>query len=156
VAAGRVLEVDVSHEGSVHTHPPAANNYTDTRRVVPKWPRGCGRQSDDERYFSTLPTPPRRIHSSRRIQCLQQARQQRRLAQHLRDIEAARIRNGEPRRSIRLLFRYDPAFRYIIFGEEGYVNPNDLFEREDFPSFGWRIDRRHLQNLQLGGDDATE
>jgi hypothetical protein len=100
--------------------------------------------------------PPRRIRSSRRIQRLQQARQQRRLAQHLRDIEAARIRNGEPRRSIRLLFRYDPAFRYIIFGEEGYVSPNDRFEGEEFPSFGWQIDRRHLQKSQQGGDDATE
>jgi hypothetical protein len=138
-----------------HTHPPA-KNYTDTRHVVPTWPRGCGRQSDDERYFSKLSMPPRRIRSSRRIQRLQQARQQRRLAQHLRDIEAARIRNGEPRRSIRLLFRYDPAFRYIIFGEEGYVSPNDHFEGEEFPSFGWRIDRRHLQNSQQGGDDATE
>ncbi len=33
-----------------HTHP-TAKNYTDTLRVVPKWPRGCGRRSDDERIF---------------------------------------------------------------------------------------------------------
>jgi hypothetical protein len=77
-------------------------------------------------------------------------------AQHLRDIEATRIRNGEPRRSIRLHFRYDPAFRYIIFGKEGYVSQIDRFEGEEFPSFGWRIDRRHLLQPHQGGDEASD
>jgi hypothetical protein len=58
-------------------------------------------------------------------------------------MEAARIRAGEPRRSIRLHSQFDPTFCYILFGEEGYVSPNDPYEGQEFPTFGWRIDRRH-------------
>ena len=94
--------------------------------------------------------PQRAARSSRRLQRLEHARRHRQLAEHLREVEAARIRAGEPRRSLRLHFRFDPTFRYILCGEEGYVNPNDPYERQEFPTFGWRIDRRHylLQNQE--------
>ncbi len=94
--------------------------------------------------------PQRAARSSRRLQRLEHARRQRQLAEHLSEVEAARIRAGKPRRSLRLHFRFDPTFHYILCGEEGYVNPNDPCERQEFPTFGWRIDRRHylLQNQE--------
>ena len=81
---------------------------------------------------------PRR---SLRIHQQRQAQLQRRLADHLREVEAARIRAGEPRRSIRLHFHFDRRIRYFIFGEEGYINANDPFDPDEFPTFGWRVDR---------------
>ena len=92
---------------------------------------------------------------SHRLHRLAHVRLQRRLAEHLREVEATRIWNGEPRHSIRLQFQYDPTFRYIIFGKEGYVVPNDPFEGEELPSFGWREDRRHLLQPQQGGDNVN-
>jgi hypothetical protein len=94
--------------------------------------------------------PQRAARSSHRLQRLEHARRQKQLAEHLREIEAARIRAGEPRQSLRLHFRFDPTFCYILCGKEGYVNPNDPYERQEFPTFGWRIDRRHylLQNQE--------
>jgi hypothetical protein len=87
--------------------------------------------------------PQRTVRRSRRLQRLEHARRQRRLAEHLREVEAARIRASEPRRSIRLHFHYDRAFRYILFGEEGYISPNNPYEGDEFPRFGWQTDRRH-------------
>ena len=69
---------------------------------------------------------PRR---SRRIQRYRHAQLQRRLAEHLREGEAARIRD------------FDRRIRYFIFGEEGYINANDVFDPDEFPTFGWRVDR---------------
>jgi hypothetical protein len=94
--------------------------------------------------------PQRAVRRSRRLQQLKHARRQRQLAEHLREVKAARIRAGEPRQSIRLHSRFDPTFCYILCGEEGYVSPNDPYERQEFPTFGWRIDRRHylLQNQE--------
>ncbi len=43
--------------GSVHTPPLGKKNYTDTRLVAPKWPRGRGRRSDNERNFCIHPCP---------------------------------------------------------------------------------------------------
>ncbi len=63
------------------------------------------------------------------------------MANHLREIEAARLRAGEPRRSIRLHFHFDRRLGYFIFGEEGYVNANDPFDPDKFPLYGWRADR---------------
>jgi hypothetical protein len=88
--------------------------------------------------------PPRRTRSSRRIQRIQDARQQRRLAEHLREIEAEQIWAGEPRRSLRLHFQFAPGFRYWIFGEEGYVLQNNRFEGREFPTFEWRANRGQL------------
>ncbi len=41
-------------------------------------------------------------------------------------------------------------FCYILCGKEGYVNSNNPYECQEFPTFGWRIDRRHylLQNQE--------
>jgi hypothetical protein len=66
------------------------------------------------------------------------------------------IRAGEPPRSLRLHFYFDPGFRYIIFGEEGYVDPNDIFE--EFPSFGWKAarDQGNTPQGEQEGDEASE
>ena len=49
-------------------------------------------------------------------------------------------------------------FRYIIFGEEGYVSPNNRFEGDKFPRLGWKVDRRHLlqNHKEQEGDDASK
>ena len=103
--------------------------------------------------------PPCRTRRSRRIQRIQDARQQRQLAEHLWEIEVERIRAGEPRRSLRLHFRFDPGFRYWIFGEEGYVLQNDRFEGREFPTFGWRANRGQLdarRGTRNEGDNESE
>jgi hypothetical protein len=87
------------------------------------------------------------VQRSHQIQHLEHEQQQRRLAQHLHDGEAERIRAGNPCRSIRLHFRFDRWIRYFIFGEEGYVNRNDLWDSE-FSAYGWRIDHSHLLRNQ--------
>jgi hypothetical protein len=87
------------------------------------------------------------VQRSHQVQRLEHEQQQRRLAQHLRDVEAERIRAGNPRRSIRLNFHFDRRIRYFIFGEEGYVNRNDQWESE-FPAYGWRVDHSHLLRKQ--------
>jgi hypothetical protein len=73
---------------------------------------------------------------SRRLQCQLQCW----LADHLREVEAARLRAGEPRQSIHLHFHFYRRLCYFIFGEEGYINANDPFDPDEFPSFGWRAD----------------
>ncbi len=103
--------------------------------------------------------PQRAARSSRRLQRLEHARRHRQLAEHLREVEATRIRAGKPRQSLRLHFRFDRTFRYILYGKEGYVNPNNPCERQEFPTFGWRIDQRHhlLQNQEGNeGHDRVE
>ncbi len=99
----------------------------------------------------------RGVRRSRQIQCLEHERQQRRLAQHLRDVEAERIRAGNPRQSIRLHFHFDRRIRFFIIGEEGYVNQNDLWDSE-FPAYGWRVDHSHLLRNQeeQEGNNASE
>jgi hypothetical protein len=83
---------------------------------------------------------------SRRLQRLKHEQLQLRLAQHLHDVEAARIRVGRRRRS-----RPRPEHRYFIFGEEGYLKKNDPFEGEEFLRLGFRIDRRQLLQKIEGG-----
>ncbi len=103
--------------------------------------------------------PQRAARSSHRLQRLEHARRHRQLAEHLRKVEAARIRAGEPRQSLRLHFWFDRTFCYILYGEEGYVNPNNPCKRQEFPTFGWRIDQRHhlLQNQEGNeGQDGVE
>jgi hypothetical protein len=110
--------------------------------------------------------PPRKTRSSRGIQCIQDAHQQRQLAEHLREIEAERIRAGEPRRSLHLHFQFAPGFRYWIFGEEGYVLQNDRFEGRKFPAFGWQANwgqldarrgtRNEGDNESIQGADPQE
>ncbi len=60
-------------------------------------------------------------------------------AQHLCEVEEERIRDGEPRRSLRLHFKkYIPDFRYLLFGEEGYATPTDDSDPREFPTYGFR------------------
>jgi hypothetical protein len=89
----------------------------------------------------------RGVRRSRQIQRLEHEQQQRGLAQHLCDGEAERIRAGNPRQSIRLCFHFDRRIRYFIFGEEGYINQNNLWDSE-FPAYGLRVDHSHLLRNQ--------
>jgi hypothetical protein len=61
---------------------------------------------------------------SQRLQRSALVRRQHQLADYLREIKARRIQAREPQRSLCLQAQGDPGFRYIIFGEEGYVNPS--------------------------------
>jgi len=93
---------------------------------------------------------------SRRLLRQRNAQLQRQLANHLREVEAARLRAGEPRRSIRLQFQADRRWRYFLFGEEGYVNANDPFDPDEFPAYGWRADRwREIREEQERQDALT-
>ena len=93
---------------------------------------------------------------SQRIQRIAHERLQRRLAEHLREVEANRVRAGEPRRSIRLHFHFDRRLRYFLFGEDGYINPNDP-GGDEFPRHGWRRDRvREHQEEQAAQGEGTQ
>jgi hypothetical protein len=71
-------------------------------------------------------------------------------------LKRPKIRAGEPPQSLQLHFHFDPGFRYIIFGEEGYIDPNDIFD--EFPSFGWRAarDQGNAPQGEQEGDDASK
>jgi hypothetical protein len=83
--------------------------------------------------------PRRGAQKSRRIQRRQNVQFQQRAAQHLREVEEEQIRDGEPRRSLRLHFRKDnPGFWYLLFGEEGYATHTNDSDPREFPTYGFR------------------
>ncbi len=52
------ISVAIKATGGAFTHtPPWHKNYTDTRRVAPKWPHGRGRRSDNKQNFHIHPCP---------------------------------------------------------------------------------------------------
>jgi hypothetical protein len=73
---------------------------------------------------------------SRRTQRINRPRYQQRLVAHLREIEEARLRAGEPRRSLSLRAA-PPGTRYVLFGEAGCWDPTD-FLGEELPPRGFR------------------
>ena len=83
----------------------------------------------------TQPQQQQRPRRSRRTNRNELARRQQRRVAHLRELEEARLRAGEPRRSLRL--QALPGTRYVLFGEAGYWDPTDLLG-EELPAHGLR------------------
>ncbi len=119
MAVGRVRSSYLSNEGAIGAHPPWLKITLTTHRQAPKWFRGVDAAPIIEMtiflffIFIFLFLHPNR----------------------LRAIEAQRIQANEPRRSIRLQTRQVWRYRYLIFGEEGFIDPRDSIE--EFPSCGW-------------------
>jgi hypothetical protein len=111
VAVGRVRSSYLSNEGAIGAHPPRLKITLTTHRQAPKWFRGADAAPIEMTIFFFL-------HRDR-----------------LRAIEAQRIQANEPCRSIHLQTRQVWRYRYLIFGEEGFIDPRDSVE--EFPSCGW-------------------
>jgi hypothetical protein len=83
--------------------------------------------------------PQRRARKSGQIQHRQNAQFQQRAAQHLREVEEERLREGVPRQSLRLHLKKNiPDFWYLLFGEEGYATRTDDCDPREFPTYGFR------------------
>jgi hypothetical protein len=87
----------------------------------------------------TQPQQQQRPRCSRRTNRNELAHRQQRRVAHLHELEEARLRAGEPRRSpcIQAL----PGMKYVLFGKAAYWDPTDLLG-EELPAHGLRRARR--------------